>query len=411
MKGVLLAVSGGIDSMYMANRAPELFPGARIAVAHCNFRLRGEESDGDESFVEEWCRSHNVEYVARRFDTAGYARSQGVSIEMAARELRYGWFGQLCLERGFDAVAVAHNADDNAETLMLNLLRGTGLKGIRGMGERPGVIRPLLGTERSEIRRWMEAHGCAWREDRTNSENGYKRNRIRNEVFPIFRQLNPSFVRTLNEDMSRFAQADDIAEDYFLQARERVLNEDGSISLSGLRGLKHWEYVLWRLLEDSGIGRWEFTSLRDAISCDRQLGGRRFGPVDATSSSLHLRRERPRRELSCEILPREAIGDLRQPEGVIIADFSKMEFPLKLRGWRPGDWMCPLGMGGRRKKLSDMFTDLGWSAADKEEAEVIELEGSHVAALLCCRIDEALKVEQGCEKVVRLSYRRPVPSI
>ncbi len=410
MKNILLAVSGGIDSMYMANRAPELFPGARIAVAHCNFRLRGEESDADAEFVEEWCRRRGTEYFVKCFDTREYALRKGVSIEMAARELRYGWFGQLCRERGFDAVAVAHNADDNAETLMLNLLRGTGLKGIRGMGDRPGVVRPLLGTERAEIRCWMEEHGCSWREDRTNSENGYRRNRIRNEVFPIFRQINPSFVRTLNEDMSRFAQADDIAEDYFSQARERVLNEDGSIRIAGLKGLKHWDYVLWRLLEDSGIGRREFDSLRDAIRCGRQLGGKRFGPVDATSSSLLLRRERPRRELRCEILSREEIGELRQPEGVIIADFAKIEFPLKLRGWRPGDWMCPLGMGGRRKKISDIFTDLGWSAADKEEAEVIELDGQHVAALLCCRIDEAVKVGEDCGKVVRLSYR-PVSSI
>ena len=410
MSGILLAVSGGIDSMYMANRAPELFSGARLAVAHCNFSLRGEESDGDSRFVQEWCRDREMECFVKKFDTAAYAREKGLSIEMAARELRYAWFAELCRERGFDAVAVAHNADDNAETLMLNLLRGTGLRGVRGMGGRPGVLRPLLGTERAEIRRWMEEHGCRWREDRTNSENEYKRNKLRNEVFPVFREINPSFVRTLNEDMSRFAQADDIVEDYCDRARESVLLADGSISLEALKGLKHWGYVLWRLLEGSGIGRWEFTSLCDAIRSGRQLGGRKFGPVDATSTRLIIRGERPRRELVCEILPREEIGELRQGEGVLIADCSRLEFPLKVRRWQAGDWMCPLGMGGRRKKLSDMFTDLGWTSQDKEEAEVIELDGQHVAALLCCRIDEAVKVDEGCKEVLRLSYR-PVPSI
>ena len=405
MSGILLAVSGGIDSMYMANRAPELFSGARLAVAHCNFSLRGEESDGDSRFVQEWCRDRGMECFVKRFDTAGYARQKGLSIEMAARELRYTWFAELCRERGFDAVAVAHNADDNAETLMLNLLRGTGLRGIRGMGGRPGVIRPLLGTERAEIRRWMEAHGCSWREDSTNAESEYKRNKLRNGVFPIFREINPSFIRTLNEDMARFAQADDIVEDYCAQARESVLLADGSISLAALKDLKHWEYVLWRLLEGSGIGRWEFSSLCDSIRSGRQLGGRRFGPVDATSGRLLIRRGRQRRELVCEVLPREEIADLHQREGVLIADCSKLEFPLKVRRWQAGDWMCPLGMGGRRKKLSDMFSDLGWSAQDKEEAEVIELDGQHVAALLCCRIDEAVKVDEDCTKVLRLSYR------
>ncbi len=405
MSGILLAVSGGIDSMYMANRAPELFSGARLAVAHCNFSLRGEESDGDSSFVQEWCRSRGMECFVKRFDTAGYARQKSLSIEMAARELRYTWFAELCREQGFDAVAVAHNADDNAETLMLNLLRGTGLRGIRGMGGRPGVIRPLLGTERAEIRRWMEAHGCLWREDRTNAESEYKRNKLRNGVFPLFREINPSFIRTLNEDMARFAQADDIVEDYCTRAREGVLLADGSISLAALKDLQHWEYVLWRLLEGSGIGRWEFSSLCDSIRSGRQLGGRRFGPVDATSARLLIRRERQRRELVCEVLPREKIADLHQREGVLIADRAKLGLPLKIRRWQAGDWMCPLGMGGRRKKLSDMFTDLGWSSQDKEEAEVIELDGHHVAALLCCRIDEAVKVDEGCTEVQRLSYR------
>jgi len=410
MKRILLAVSGGIDSMYMANRAPALFPGARIAVAHCNFCLRGAESDADSEFVQGWCRDRGVECLVKRFDTAAYADSKGLSIEMAARELRYAWFAELCRERGFEAVAVAHNADDNAETLMLNLLRGTGLRGIRGMGERPGVVRPLLSIERAEIRRWMQERGYLWREDRTNAESAYKRNKIRNGVFPVFREINPSFVRTLNEDMARFAQADAIVEDYCLQARERVQAADGSISLTALKGLKHWEYALWRLLEGSGIGRWEFASLCDAVRSGRPMGGRKFGPVDATSSHLLLRRERQRRYLHCEILSRGQIAELRQAEGVLIADAAKLEFPLKVRRWQAGDWMCPLGMGGRRKKLSDIFTDLGWSAQDKEEAEVIELDGSHVAALLCCRIDEAVKVDDGCAEVLRLSYRL-VPSI
>lgn len=253
MQRILLAVSGGIDSMYLANRAPELFPGARFAVAHCNFALRGAESDGDEAFVRDWCAAHGLECFVRRFDTAGYAAEHGVSIEMAARELRYAWFAELCRDGGFEAVAVAHNADDNAETLVLNLLRGTGTRGLRGMGDRDGIVRPLLGTTRAEIRNWMNAHGCAWRDDSTNADSTPKRNRIRNEVFPVFAKINPSFIRTLGDDMERFARVDDIAEAWFRSVRDGLTTEDGAVRIPAVLALEHWEYALWRLLEGAGL--------------------------------------------------------------------------------------------------------------------------------------------------------------
>ena len=146
------------------------------------------------------CKRVGVELHVKQFQTRDYARGHGVSIEMAARELRYAWFDELCREHGYEAVAVAHNADDNAETLILNLLRGTGTRGLRGMGDRDRIVRPLLGTTREEIRTWMQEHGCGWREDSTNADNAPKRNRIRNEVFPAFARINPSFVHRGNLD-------------------------------------------------------------------------------------------------------------------------------------------------------------------------------------------------------------------
>lgn len=254
---VLLAVSGGIDSMYLANKAPELFPGASFAVAHCNFHLRGKESDGDEAFVREWCTGAGVECHVRSFDTTAYAQANGISIEMAARDLRYGWFAELCRDNGYDGVAVAHNANDNAETLMLNLLRGTGTRGIRGMSQKAciggaTVLRPMLDVSRESIAIWMQNNGKAWREDRTNSENEYKRNRIRNEVFPLFAAINPAFLKTLGRDMENFAMVDDIAESYFREALDKVAVENG-YSVSALLQLEHWKYVLWRLMEPLGM--------------------------------------------------------------------------------------------------------------------------------------------------------------
>ena len=407
MKNILLAVSGGIDSMYLANRASELFPGALLALAHCNFCLRGEESDGDEAFVRQWCRERGLECHVKRFDTIGYAEAHGLSTEMAARELRYGWFAQLCSEYGYEATAIAHNADDDAETLMLNLIRGTGLRGISGMGERPGIVRPLLRTSREEIRKWMLEHGCSWREDSTNAQSLYKRNVLRNEIFPRLRDLNPSLTATLCEDMERFAQAGAIVEDYWLDARERVLCGDGSIDLRALLGLKHWEYVLWRLLEGSGIRKGEFEDLRDALRSGRQIGGKRFGPVVATSTRLDLCAtsvcDGP--ELLCELLPREALSSLKQEEGCLVLDADKVPQPLRIRHFQQGDWMRPLGMGGRRKKLSDILKELGYTVGSKAGVRVLEIEGSHVGAILCSRIDETLKVDGTTSRVLRLKFK------
>jgi len=294
MRHILLAVSGGIDSMYLANRAPELFPGARFAVAHCNFRLRGEESDGDEAFVRDWCARHDMPCFVRHFDTREYAGREGISIEMAARDLRYGWFAQLCREQGFDAVAVAHNADDNAETLMLNLLRGTGTRGARGMGDRDGIVRPMLGTSRAEIRAWMEGRGLPWREDSTNGDPTLKRNRIRNEVFPAFARINPSFLRTLGEDMHHFALADDIAQAWFRSVQDGLTTPDGAVRIDAVLALEHWEYALWQLLEPCHLSGPTFGKLTGLLRRYRTeprgtvtLGGKTF---EGTGCRLVIRK-------------------------------------------------------------------------------------------------------------------------
>jgi len=273
---VLLAVSGGIDSMYMLHRAPELFPGASFAVAHCNFGLRGEESDADTAFVEGFCTENGICCFVRHFDTVSYAEDRGMSLEMAARELRYDWFSELSSGKapelrgssfgGFDLLATAHNANDNAETLILNMLRGCGSSGMRGIPRERSVgklriVRPLLDISRDEILSWMKSSGFGWREDRTNAETEFKRNKIRNLVFPVFRELNPSFVCTLSDDMERFRQVDDIAEDYFRAAAKSFKGPDGSISVHKLLEFKHWRYLLWKSTSFCGFNSQTFDKL------------------------------------------------------------------------------------------------------------------------------------------------------
>ncbi len=266
----LLAVSGGIDSICLASLFLNSSAGRRFAVAHCNFHLRGEDSDSDEALVAAWCGRNGVRYHKADFDTEQYASSHSVSIEMAARELRYDWFASLCRENGYYGVAVAHNANDNAETLILNLLRGTGLRGITGMqvetvvpvtrDELSGVrlLRPMLSFSRKQIEEYVAANSLEYHDDRTNAETVYKRNRIRHLVFPVFESLNPSFLTTFAREMNAFSKVQEIADDYFISVRESVCEPAGKDELLRVNAvrlchLKHYKYVLYRLLEAYGF--------------------------------------------------------------------------------------------------------------------------------------------------------------
>lgn len=266
----LLAVSGGIDSICLASLFLNSSAGRRFAVAHCNFHLRGEDSDSDEALVAAWCGRNGVRYHKADLDTEQYASAHSVSIEMAARELRYDWFASLCKDNGYYGVAVAHNANDNAETLILNLLRGTGLRGITGMqletvvpvtrDELSGVrlLRPMLSFSREQIEEYVAANSLEYHDDRTNAETVYKRNRIRHLVFPVFESLNPSFLTTFAREMNAFSEVQEIADDYFISVRESVCEPAGKddllrVNAVRLCGLKHYKYVLYRLLEAYGF--------------------------------------------------------------------------------------------------------------------------------------------------------------
>ena len=266
----LLAVSGGIDSICLASLFLNSSAGRRFAVAHCNFHLRGEDSDSDEALVAAWCGRNGVRYHKADFDTEQYASSHNVSIEMAARELRYDWFASLCKDNGYYGVAVAHNANDNAETLILNLLRGTGLRGVTGMQAESAVpvtredlagvrlLRPMLSFSREQIEEYVAANSLEYHDDRTNAETVYKRNRIRHLVFPVFESLNPSFLTTFAREMNAFSEVQEIADDYFISVRESVCEPAGKDDLLRVNAvrlchLKYYKYVLYRLLEAYGF--------------------------------------------------------------------------------------------------------------------------------------------------------------
>ena len=330
----LLAVSGGIDSMCLADLWLRCFGAGSFAIAHCNFHLRGEESDGDEALVTKWAEENGVRMHRVDFDTVSYASENGLSIEMAARKLRYRWFGELCQKHGYEAVVVAHHADDNAETLVLNMVRGAGLKGLTGMKpisplpylsrhceEHPtrhceersdvAILRPLLTFTRKQI----EGHVFAWkvpyREDSTNSSVEYRRNSIRHEVFPLFERMNPSYVRTLNREMTYLSDASSIVDEWCRMQLSAVIDphvgtssllrmtpegphtslrgfeEAVAISIPRLLEIPQWRYLLYYILEPYGFNTSVLASLENLLMSDRTLSGKRF-----ESSGYVLRTER-----------------------------------------------------------------------------------------------------------------------
>ena len=349
----LVAVSGGIDSMCLMEKVR--LGGGPFAAAHCNFCLRGEESDGDEQLVREYCSRHGITLHVKRFSTKEYAASKHISIEMAARELRYRWFGELCTEFGYGAVLVAHNAQDNAETLILNLLRGTGLKGMTGM-KKEGFLpvkeyshiplrRPLLRLTREEITEFALEHALSWREDSTNAENGYKRNKIRNRVFPVFREINPSFVQTLNRDMERLAQ----------------IEEDIPERLRGV-----------------------------SVSGAKKSAG--------NTSPLRLK------EYMVEELPWDGSLPVKQPQGILIMDACKIAGVPEFSFWQEGDWIRPLGAPGK-KKLQDWFTDHHVPVESKHLIPLVRdpREPSHILAIAGYCIDKKVKVTDVTKRIYRIT--------
>lgn len=362
--------------------------GGPFAVAHCNFGLRGAESDADEAFVREQAASYGIPCHVKRFDTEAFASAEGISIEMAARRLRYHWFGQLCREHGYEAVAVAHNANDNAETLILNLLRGTGLRGITGMkaegflpdpdfGDIP-LRRPLLSMTREEIEAFAREKGLSWREDSTNALNGYKRNKIRNLVFPVFATINPSFIQTLNRDMERFAaELDLILKNSQIPGREEAHTSK--------------PFVASLLVPP-------VTSCPPGTSC---------GPLPLTRPRVAMGLEACATSREYTLVEEEWDGTeaVKQPEGVLILDAEKVGAYVE-GAWESGDWIKPLGAPGR-KKLQDWFTDHHIPADEKPFVPLLKsvAEPHHVLAVIPCCIDHSVRVTATTRRILRISIK------
>lgn len=371
----LLAVSGGRDSVVLAHLFSEA--GYPFAIAHCNFHLRPDQCDSDQRFVEQMALGYGVPFHLAQFDTAAYASQHHLSVEEAAREQRYSFFRATAEACSYPRIATGHHADDSVETFFLNLLRGTGLSGLRGI--RPlqgGIIRPLLPFTREQIDKYVAEHRLAYVEDLTNAADLYARNRIRHHLIPVLRELSPRFYDSMSLAMANLSCDEELLDHYSCELRSRLFEDCGSHLLVHTDGHAFVSpSEIYRLLKPYGFG---FSHAQSLFSSPQP--GARFL---SASHSLTVCRDRwilapiaqgsadePLPDiglLSPQILDRDALPTLKTPAGRALFDYYKLQFPLSLRHWREGDRFRPFGMKGSQL-VSDYFSTHHFSPLQKRDA-------------------------------------------
>ncbi len=414
---ILLAVSGGVDSMVMLHLLKE--GGYRIAVAHCNFQLRGGESDQDELFVGETCRQFNIQSFSRKFDTAGYAASQKVSIQMAARELRYSFFRELRATYGFDHIATAHHFSDVIESVFLNLVRGTGIDGFRGIApSKEGIIRPLLFATGEAIREYATKRNILWREDASNTADDYQRNFIRHQIIPKLKEMNPAFEEGFSDTRERFLGARQFALSYIDHVRFRAIADDGgktlTLDIAEIRRSPFAAVLLWEIIKVRGFN---YEQCKQIV--DNHQPGKLFYSdthrllVDRTQYIIDV--IRPSGVVSQVIeegqvlagngsdmlLIREVTREdfvLKRENGLAQLDADEIRFPLLWRKWQAGDYFVPLGMRSA-KKVSDFLIDLKVPFNSKADITVIESAGE-IVWIVGHRISDRFKVTANTRRVL-----------
>lgn len=411
---ILLAVSGGVDSIAMVNLFRDA--GYDFGIAHVNFELRGDESTGDEVFVKRLAEQTGVPFFVRHFNTKQYATDHKISIQMAARELRYAWFDEIANEQGFSFIATAHHLDDQAETFFINILRGTGISGMHGILPKQGkIIRPLMFTTREQIFSYAETHSLSWREDHSNKSRKYLRNKLRLDVMAELYRINPHFSHKLNEAISYLRDVESVYNRHIAGVTADLVQQtpDGIlISIDWVYEYEPHNTYLFELLKPYGFS---YPVVKEIVRSLDTFSGKTF-----YSPTHRLLRDRenfiiqPLSELAVEqssdqvfYLEKDSLhidypvclcthqtenmADLPLGKNSIAClDMDKLVFPLKLRKWQTGDWFVPLGLKGK-KKLSDFFINLKLSLAEKEKTWLL-LSGDDIVWVIGKRIDNRFRI-------------------
>ncbi len=418
---VLLAVSGGVDSMVMLNLFHQC--GFKFSIAHCNFHLRGEESDGDEALVREMAKEINAELFVTHYNTKEYAKQNNLSIQVAARNLRYDWFAELCETKGFDAVAVAHNQNDVAETFLINLARGTGVKGLTGIKTKGnGIVRPLLFATRKEIEKYAKAHKISYRSDSSNADNKYARNRIRNSIIPEFQKLNIAFVQNVVNTSSFAAQAWEVACEEIDNFRKKVRTQATNETHYSIEMLRDYKHRLLFLAEEFIPFGFDSTMIPEIEKSLHSQPGKTFYSADyilvrdrdfltlahiSEKSNQYAQIQSNTNQivspinLSIEIFEKSKNFKVTKSNHEFVFDYHKIDFPVIVRPWKHGDWFVPFGMKGR-KKVSDFLVDQKVPVHKKSNVFVLESGGS-IVCVLGFRISDKYKVTPDTQRIWKVT--------
>ena len=393
---LILALSGGIDSMVLADML--LHSKADFVLAHCNFHLRGEESDGDEKFVRDYAERKGLTLYVKQFDTLNYAEEHKLSIEMAARELRYAWFEELRQQLNYDFIAVAHHADDQLETFFINLLRGAGIRGLKGMQKvNSHIIRPLLDVSRVEIQQYADEHHLEWREDHTNAETLYLRNKIRHELLPVIDGISKEGRSAILKSINHLASENEL---YRELLKEKLPTSNCQLSTVNFQLLFEW-------LRDYGFNEDQVHFIHEALN-NGQPGTSFFSPthrVTIERNGIELipicqQNETPL-ELSYEQITNDCSFVMDTSNRVAQLDYEKLSFPLQIRKWQAGDRFHPLGMKGS-KLLSDFFVDQKMTNRQKEECYVLVTADDTIVWVVGRRIDDRYKVTDKTKTILKV---------
>jgi len=416
-KKILVACSGGLDSVVLTRLLKYL--GRTISIAHCNFSLRGEESDGDTEFVQNLASQLEVPFYSETFDTKAFAKDHKLSTQMAARELRYQWFESLCAQIGYDVIATAHHADDVLETILINLSRGTGIKGLTGIPEQTQtIIRPLLPFTRDEVLTFAKSENYFWREDSSNASSDYLRNALRHKVIPAYKEASKNVLKGVQKTVTHLQATEQLVGDYMVLLYNLLITEteDGyEIDLLKLNDLPNQGAVMYELLSPFGFTAWEdIIALATAQSGKQVYSDSHRLLKDRTKFLLTVRESKENiseeklikkgewqiiEPVPLTLIPTDKIGYL--DSSVIYVDNDILEYPLTVRKWREGDTFKPFGLKGN-KKISKFFKDEKLSLTAKEKTWLL-CSGSSIVWVIGMRADDHYKVTKTTKNILKIT--------
>ena len=417
---LLVAVSGGADSMSLCHLLTSA--GFTFSVAHCNFNLRGKEADADEKFVADYCKKNNIKCFAKKVNTSAYAQNKGVSIQMAARELRYNWFNELLAEHNFDYLLTAHHANDNIETFFINLLRGSGINGLKAILPKTGkVVRPLLFATRAEIEGYMVKNNILYREDSSNKEDKYLRNNLRLQVIPALKKINPSFEQTISTEIEILQQTNLILKKEVEKQRKKLLIAEGNtfkINIKKLEKTTASKLILFELVKNFGFNTSQSSDVYDSlhVQSGKVFSSNRYNLIkDRDFLIIEKSKKKSAKE---NFLIEANTTKIAHPIKLKISfingninsipkkdfaankaflDADKLTFPLTVNKWQTGDKFRPLGMQGF-KKVSDFFIAEKATLFDKQNQWIVRCN-QDIAWLVGKRTDDRFKVTTSTKKI------------